>query len=141
MRRFELLPFVDYSNILTIISTLKALGIIAVLFDITPGTFLKPCNGSWPLDMPVACTKKLWRAETEADWNLEYTRYLTVWGGPITPNYHDLLMLEYGKVSTMQKKPLEEWVKELDEFGMMSITITKHFPETRLLYSGYGVPD
>ena len=124
-----------YRFILTSSSTIKVLIIIALLFDTTTGVSSVPCKG-WPLDMPLACTKKLWSAKSELLWNSEYTRYLTSLGGQSNPNYHDLLCLEYGSEADKQSNLLEVLLQNLDEFGMMAITTTKYFSDTRLLYSG-----
>ena len=91
--------------------------------------------------MPLSCTKKLWRAETESEWNLEYNRYSITLGLQPTPNYHDLLLLEYGKdvFSDGKKSLLEKWLMELDEFGMMAVTTTKYISKASSLHSGYEI--
>jgi len=132
-------PF--YSNILTFLRTIRVLIIIALLFDIETGLFSEPCSSSWLLDMPLPCTKSLWRADSESDWTLAYTNYLTTLRRQSTPNYNELLNFEYEKnvLPGGQRGFHEEWLMELDEFGMMAVTTAKYISESGLLHSAYEV--
>lgn len=123
------------------IRTIKILVIIAQLFDIEAGMLYKSCENSWLLGMSLPCTKKLWEADSELEWSLEYANYLTTFGEQPSPIYDDFLNLEYGKgvLLNPQNDILEGWVKELDEFGIMTLTTTKYIFELNRSPSGFEI--
>ena len=141
MRRLEPCPCttsVQYSNLY---STINVLIIITSLFDVGVGLSHKPCSDTLLQELPLPCTKKLWKAESELTWSLEYKHHLSALGQQPTPIYLDLLLLEYGSevLSAGQRSILNEWLMELDEFGTMATISAKFISETGLLYPGYGI--
>ena len=54
--------------------------------------------------------------------------------GDTTPNYHDLSAYEYrsSSLGKEQRKVIEMWLGELDEFGMLGVMVTKHSFESGL---------
>lgn len=141
MRRLEPCPSTSSIQHSNLYSTMNVLIIISSLFDVGVALSHMHCSDTLLQELPLPCTKKLWKAESELAWSLEYKRHLSTLGQQPTPIYLDLLLLEYGSevLSARQRGILEEWLMELDEFGMMATSSAKYISETGLLYQGYGI--
>jgi hypothetical protein len=92
------------------------------LFDISAGTLQAPCNNIKDLtETLLPCTKNLWAAQTESQWQREYTMELNLQrqsNDPL-PVFGDLLRQEME--SSHMESSLNHWLSQLDEFGILVV--------------------
>ncbi len=83
-----------------------------------------PAGCSLLENIPLACSKLLWEADTEAKWEYEYKKYLSERKGSGLLTTRSLWESAKLDVSSMEAENLEDlssWSKGADGFGAMLI--------------------
>jgi hypothetical protein len=92
------------------------------LFDISAGTTHSPCNTIKDLtETLLPCTKNLWAAQTESEWQREYTSQLSFQrrDNHPHPTFGDLL--RHGGDAGHMEGSLNRWLAQLDDLGTLVV--------------------
>ena len=76
-----------------------------------------PCDELMPL--PAPASKLLWQSRDRQEWDLLYKQYLDKWKDGLFLMRH----LMGGPQTEVEADRFERWLGEVDEFGMMMVTV------------------
>ncbi|PQE26034.1 C6 finger domain-containing protein [Rutstroemia sp. NJR-2017a BBW] len=100
--------------------TIFLLLIISLLFDLSPGTQQNCCDGARLLtEMGLPCHKNIWKAQTQNEWEWEYTAQYASKYQRLT--FGDLL--QHGKEEGSAGNVLDDWLANVDDFGNVIVAV------------------